>query len=71
MAPSWQPPPGSATDIQFLRLMIPHHTMAMRESKAALPSTVHDKLTDLQLDVVRSQLHEIRLMRTWLHAWFA
>ncbi|WP_143728119.1 DUF305 domain-containing protein [Micromonospora cremea] len=47
--------PGSATDIQFLRLMIPHHTMAVKESKAALPGTVHDRLTDLELAVVRSQ----------------
>lgn len=70
MTPLMAAAAGDATDIEFLRLMIPHHAMAVEESRAALPGTVHDKLADLEVSIIRSQLHEMRLMQTWLRAWF-
>lgn len=70
MAPLAAARRGTDTDLQFLRLMIPHHKMAVEESQAALPGTVHDRLAVLEVNIKRSQTKEIRLMKTWLRAWF-
>lgn len=68
MAPMMAAQPGSATDLAMLRLMIPHHAMAVLESRAARPGTTHDALRETEKSIIRSQKHEIHLMNTWLRA---
>src|SRR5512135_1423855 len=70
MTPLEQAARGNQTDLQFLRLMIPHHQMAVIESRAALPGTRHVALADMERSIIRAQSAEIRRMTAWLHAWF-
>lgn len=64
------PPPGEATDLAFLQHMIPHHQMAIIETRAALPGFVHPALRQMGRQVITSQSAEVRQMTAWLHAWF-
>ena len=65
-----QTAPGRATDLAFLRHMIPHHQMAIIETRAALPGFVHPALRKMGWQVITSQSAEVRQMTAWLHAWF-
>lgn len=70
MRPMMQAAPGTQTDLAFLQLMTRHHQMAVIEAAAAIPGTEHHRLTRLEAQIIDSQLREIRLMRTWVCAWF-
>lgn len=63
MEPLMAAAPGRATDLAFLRLMIPHHRMAIMEADAARPGTKHQKLKELEMSISRSQAREIKYMQ--------
>ncbi len=57
---------GDATDEMFLRMMIPHHQMAVDMSEKALKEAEHPELKDLARKIRDEQSAEIRLMQGYL-----
>jgi uncharacterized protein (DUF305 family) len=57
---------GSATDEMFLRMMIPHHQMAVDMSEKALKEAEHPKLRELAQKIKDEQTAEIELMKGYL-----
>jgi uncharacterized protein (DUF305 family) len=57
---------GDATDEMFLRMMIPHHQMAVDMSEKALKEAEHPKLKDLARQIKDEQSAEIELMQGYL-----
>ena len=70
VAPMQQAPAGEQTDLTFLRLMIPHHEMAIIEARAAAPRFAHPQLSMFAGHIITSQLSEVGQMRRWLHEWY-
>jgi uncharacterized protein (DUF305 family) len=65
-----QPAPGNATDLVFLQHMIPHHRMAIIETRAAVPGFLHPQLMRMGRQVVASQSAEVQMMTVWLRTWY-
>lgn len=59
---------GTALDTMFLRMMIPHHQMAVDMSDEALNKAEHPELRDLARKIRDEQSSEIGLMRGYLDA---
>ena len=57
---------GDATDEMFLRMMIPHHRMAVEMSEKALSDAEHPELMDLAQNIKDEQTAEIELMEGYL-----
>jgi uncharacterized protein (DUF305 family) len=57
---------GDATDEMFLRMMIPHHRMAVDMSEMALYKAEHPALEDLAHTIIDEQTAEIELMEGYL-----
>lgn len=57
---------GNATDQMFLRMMIPHHQMAVDMSEKALKEAEHPKLRELAQKIKDEQTAEIELMKGYL-----
>jgi uncharacterized protein (DUF305 family) len=57
---------GNATDEMFLRMMIPHHQMAVDMSEKALERSEHPELKDLARKIIDEQTAEIELMESYL-----
>ena len=57
---------ADATDEMFLRMMIPHHQMAVDMSEKALKDAEHPKLKDLAQKIKDEQSAEIELMQGYL-----
>ncbi|MBA2713008.1 MAG: DUF305 domain-containing protein [Rubrobacteraceae bacterium] len=57
---------GDATDEMFLRMMIPHHQMAVDMSEKALEDAEHPELKDLARKIRDEQSAEIVLMKRYL-----
>ena len=57
---------GDATDEMFLRMMIPHHQMAVDMSEKALKEAEHPELKDLARQIKDEQSAEIKLMQGYL-----
>lgn len=56
----------NATDVMFLRMMIPHHQQAIQMSRQALGSAEHPELRHLAEQIINQQSAEIELMRGYL-----
>ena len=54
---------GDATDAMFLRMMIPHHRMAVEMSERALEEAEHPEFKKLAQKIKDEQSAEIELMR--------
>ena len=63
-------PAGAAFDREFMRMMIPHHQMAILEARPVKANAAHAELRAMAEEIITSQSKEIRQMRTWLHAWY-
>ena len=63
-------PAGPAFDRAFMEAMIPHHQMAIMESRTVSERADHPQLRTLASQIITSQSTEIRQMRAWLHAWY-
>ncbi len=57
---------ADATDEMFLRMMIPHHQMAVEMSEKALEEADHPELKDLAQKIEDEQSAEIELMKGYL-----
>jgi uncharacterized protein (DUF305 family) len=57
---------GDATDAMFLRMMIPHHQMAVDMSEEALERAEHPELKELARKIIDEQSAEIELMQGYL-----
>jgi uncharacterized protein (DUF305 family) len=57
---------GDATDEMFLRMMIPHHQMAVVMSEKALKDAEHPELKDLAQKIKDEQTAEIEIMESYL-----
>jgi uncharacterized protein (DUF305 family) len=57
---------GNALDTMFLKMMIPHHQMAVDMSEEALSKAEHPELRDLAQDIRDEQSSEIELMKGYL-----
>jgi len=57
---------GDAADEMFLRMMIPHHQMAVEMSEKALDEADHPELQDLARKIIDEQTAEIELMEGYL-----
>jgi uncharacterized protein (DUF305 family) len=54
------------TDAMFLRMMIPHHQLAIDMSEQALDNAEHPKLKELAQQIIDEQSAEIELMEGYL-----
>lgn len=61
---------GSAFEIRFMTMMIPHHAQAIREARTCLDRADHQQLRQLCRNIITTQSAEIRTMRTWLRQWY-
>ena len=59
---------GNTHDTMFLKMMIPHHQMAVDMSEEALSKAKHPELKDLARKIRDEQSSEIELMRGYLVA---
>jgi len=57
---------GSALDTMFLKMMIPHHQMAVDMSNEALSKAEHPELRELAQEIRDEQSSEIKLMQGYL-----
>ncbi len=57
---------GDTTDTMFLRMMIPHHQLAIEMSEEALDEAEHPELEELAQTIIDEQSAEIELMRGYL-----
>ena len=59
---------GNALDVMFLKMMIPHHQMAVDMSEETLSKAEHPELRDLAQKIRDEQSLEIELMQGYLNA---
>ena len=57
---------GDATDEMSLRMMIPHHQMAVDMSEKALDEAEHPEVENLARKIIDEQTAEIQLMKGYL-----
>ena len=62
---------GSAGDIAFAQLMIPHHQQAIQMADMALASASSEQLKALATQIKAAQDPEIQTMTGWLTSWGA
>ncbi len=56
---------GDMTDAMFLRMMIPHHQLAIDMSEEAFEKAEHPELKELAQTIIDEQSAEIELMKTY------
>jgi uncharacterized protein (DUF305 family) len=61
---------GDGTDRMFLRMMIPHHQLAIDMAQDALTNAQHDELQGLARAIIADQSAEITEMDGYLQAWY-
>ena len=61
---------GATADRMFLRMMIPHHQLAIDMARDALTHAQHPALRGLAQDIIRVQSAEIAEMEGDLRAWY-
>jgi len=61
---------GDTSDHMFLRMMIPHHQLAIDMSRDALTHAQHPRLKGLARSIIRDQSAQITEMEGYLKAWY-
>ncbi len=61
---------GDQSDHMFLRMMIPHHQLAIEMSEDALRRAEHQELKGLAEAIIRGQSAEIAEMERYLEGWY-
>lgn len=61
---------GEATDLTFLQHMIPHHQMAIMETRAAVPGFNHPQLKRMGQHLIAGHSAEVQRMTLWLRTWY-
>jgi uncharacterized protein (DUF305 family) len=62
---------GSANDISFTQMMIPHHQQAVQMAEIALKNAKSSQVIALARQIKAAQRPEISMMKTWLKSWNA
>ena len=62
---------GAQFEIEFMEMMIQHHTKAIREAVQCTNRAYHPELKSMCEDIVMAQWLEIELMQQWLCDWYA
>ena len=60
---------GTAADVAFAQLMIPHHQQAVEMADLALAQASSDEVTQLATQIQSAQDPEIAEMTEWLEGW--
>jgi uncharacterized protein (DUF305 family) len=61
---------GDMADRMFLRMMIPHHQLAIDMAEDALINAEHEELKTLAQEIIDGQSAEITEMEGYLRAWY-
>ncbi len=61
---------GAHADRMFLRMMVPHHQLAVEMGQDALENAEHEELKGLARVIVDEQSAEIGEMERYLKAWY-
>ncbi|MBF6614344.1 MAG: DUF305 domain-containing protein [Chloroflexi bacterium] len=61
---------GQDFEIQFMSMMIMHHTMAITMAQYAATNANHQEVKDAAQTIIASQAQEISQMTGWLKAWY-
>lgn len=61
---------GAEFEKAFLKMMVPHHLVAIQESSVCLVRVHHGQLLNLCQNIVKTQADEITSMRNWLCKWY-
>jgi uncharacterized protein (DUF305 family) len=61
---------GAEFEIEFMQMMIKHHTAAIREASKCVERAYHPELRQLCENIITTQAAEIEQMRTWLCQWY-
>jgi len=61
---------GDGADRMFLRMMIPHHQLAIDMARDALTNAQHDELKGPAREIIAGQSAEITEMEGYLRAWY-
>lgn len=61
---------GDTSDRMFLRMMIPHHQLAIDMAEDALVNAGHDEIKSLAREIIADQSAEIREMEGYLRDWY-
>lgn len=61
---------GEAFEKALMKMMIPHHMIAIQESAECQVRAVHAPLRHMCHDMVKAQAEEIHAMRDWLCKWY-
>lgn len=61
---------GEMTDRMFLRMMIPHHQLAIEMAEDALVTAEHEELKTLAQEIIDGQSAEITEMEDYLSDWY-
>jgi uncharacterized protein (DUF305 family) len=62
---------GAEFEIEFLKMMIRHHFMAVMKGMKCEDKAYHTELKQLCQNIVQTQSAEIEKMRTWLCQWYS
>lgn len=60
---------GSALDLMFIDMMIPHHEGGLAMGRDALAKAEHQELKDLAQKMIEKQTKEIDQLQQWKKAW--
>jgi uncharacterized protein (DUF305 family) len=58
--------PSGSTDVDFVRLMLPHHQAAIDMAKTQLVYGKNPQMRRLAQEIITDQQSEIQLMQLWL-----
>lgn len=61
---------GAEFEIEFMRMMIRHHAVAVIRGANCIHRAYHHELKELCHDMVKAQLMEIQTMQGWLCHWY-
>jgi uncharacterized protein (DUF305 family) len=61
---------GEEFEIEFLHMMIHHHTEAIEQGEDCVDRAFHDELLELCHNIIATQSDEIALMEEWLCQWY-
>ncbi len=61
---------GGDADRMFLRMMIPHHRLAVEMSEEAIEKAEHQEIKDLARTIIEEQTAEMELMEGYLKKWY-
>lgn len=61
---------GSEFEIEFMQMMIKHHSQAVKEGEKCLRKAYHIDLLNMCEDIIETQSAEIEQMQTWLCEWY-